>query len=195
MIKLKRSSCPKWWKAKQKEWGGKYKEKLESSSGNTFTWYRYQKVDTRQFLLECLRKDTSSHCSYCDGYEMGPELAETIDHFKPKTTFPEKAYHWNNLFLCCVNCQKRNSRYSRLLLKPDTSSYAFHKYFVFNYKTGELNTNPMASKHEQKRAKLSIELFGLNKFGRPNARKRVFKQYTYDTSPVIDEYPYRFMFL
>lgn len=47
-------------------------------------------------------------CYYCLYIE--PESgAGTIDHFEPKSLYPEKIYEWNNFRFCCLQANRRKS--------------------------------------------------------------------------------------
>ncbi len=88
---------------------------------------------------------------------------ETIDHFRPKSSFPHRVYEWSNLFFCCDRCQAaKREDFSELLLKPDEAEYEFSRYFIVNYDSGEIQVNPLAATEEQAKATFTIELLNLN---------------------------------
>lgn len=188
MMKFKRPRSPKFLTENWEKWGQLY-EKSESD----FTW-KIEKINVRSEILPILRKATKNHCSYCDGYPTESLLGETIDHFKPKSNYPLEAYKWENLFLCCYICQKRINKYEDILLKPDEIEYEFRKYFRYKTKTGELEPNFEALLTDQKRAIYTIKIFKLNDFNRPKARKEFFRKFARDSNPIIDKYPFRFIF-
>ncbi|MCP4348601.1 MAG: hypothetical protein GY795_24225 [Desulfobacterales bacterium] len=39
----------------------------------------------------------------------------------------------------------KGDKFDRKMLKPDTADYRFEKFFVLNYKTGQIEANPAAS--------------------------------------------------
>ncbi|ASM76267.1 hypothetical protein VITFI_CDS0488 [Vitreoscilla filiformis] len=41
----------------------------------------------------------AQRCMYCSD-----SLGSDIEHFWPKTPYPEQAFHWPNLLLCCARC-------------------------------------------------------------------------------------------
>jgi uncharacterized protein (TIGR02646 family) len=114
---------------------------------------------------------TAGHCAYCDGYELGESSRETIDHFRPKSRFPELAFAWQNLFPACDSCQLAKRDFHEQLLKPDEEGYEFARYFVLNFKTGDLEPNPGALPEEQQKAQNTIALLSLNRA--PLARGRL----------------------
>ncbi len=153
-----------------------------------FDWYGlYEPLLTDLSIL------TQNHCSYCDfsGVRRG-QSSPTIDHFRPKSKFPLFAYTWDNLFLCCTECQKRISKFNELLLKPDTMDYSFDEYFIINTITGEIEPNILKNKGNQERAKETIKIFRLNAFDRPKYRLEVWNSFKNYQNPILDDFSYRF---
>lgn len=189
MMKIIRSHAPDFLTDNWERWGNNYEE-----SDLNFSW-QIDKINVREEILLLLRAMTDDHCSYCDGFPMESMLGDTIDHFKPKSLFPLEAYRWENLFLCCYICQKRINQYKDMLLKPDEIEYEFSNYFSYNTENGEIEPNKKADSQNQERARYTIRIFKLNKFNRPKSRKLFFRKFSKDLNPVIEEYPFRFMFL
>ncbi|MFT5161471.1 MAG: hypothetical protein ACI9FJ_000035 [Alteromonadaceae bacterium] len=72
-----------------------------------------------------------------------------VDHFWPKSTFPEKVYHWNNYIWCCKNCNSHKRDFYSLthpLLDPCSKDDC--QALIFDQSTGRyrLVTN-LANKH------------------------------------------------
>lgn len=195
MIRQYRLPAPDWLDENAEKWGKRFETRIsDPKKKNHFIWPTHNQQKVHHQLLPLLRKATKGHCSFCDAYPMGPRLEETIDHFRPKTQFPLLVCEWENLFLCCRLCQRKNEQFDELLLKPDEDTYAFQHYFIFNYLTGEIEVNPMESLENQARAEKSIELFQLNDHGKPVDRIEVFKKYDESISKNASEFSYRFMF-
>jgi uncharacterized protein (TIGR02646 family) len=53
-----------------------------------------------------LREDFGYRCCYCGSHEsvFGALRNMTIDHFRPKSRFPELAAEYSNLYYCCGEC-------------------------------------------------------------------------------------------
>jgi len=194
MQRLIRLNTPDWLQENYKKWGKQYEAKRNNpNKKNEFTWATYQKNKVNTLLLPILIEQTQNHCSYCDGYPMN-SMGETIDHFRPKANYPLLAYVWHNLFLCCYNCQKRNNSFDKRLLKPDQISYNFNHYFVFKYATGFIEVNPRRELSDQEKARITIDLFQLNGFGRPEDRLENWRKYQNQINPKSkDNFPYRFI--
>ncbi len=145
-----------------------------------------------QELRQVLSTMTQGRCSFCDG-SVGSESRETVEHFKPKSIFPDLAYTWSNLFICCDVCQGKGDQFDELLLKPDETDYAFERYFINNYKSGEIEPNPAAPEEDQRRAVITLSLYQLNKEIRRSLRLRELKRFNYKPEEdSIDDFNYRF---
>ena len=107
---------PRWLVDNAEQWGREWAEKLEVDRQSRWIW-RQCDGHGHDDLVERLGVMTDRHCSYCDAFPMGPRVQQTIDHFRPKVSFPNDAYRWENLFLSCSLCQKK--KFDEQLLKPD----------------------------------------------------------------------------
>lgn len=192
MMPQSKGAAPDFLQENYKAWGREYAQKRGQNPAANFRWKSYLGKPVNKRIVELLTQITEKHCSYCDGHPMGTFARETIDHFRPTSAYPRLAYVWCNLFLCCDVCQsaKRNL-FDRKLLKPDAVDYHFEKYFMVNYRTGEIEINPMASTYDQERAKLTIEMFNLNGIGRPQSRLREMRLFG-SSGYELDDFSYRF---
>ena len=133
------------------------------AEGKPWRWPVKNDLAINQIILEVLRTQTSRHCSFCDGFPFAATSVETIEHFYPKCSFPEKAFEWANLFYCCTRCQAaKKERFNIGILKPDEADYDFRRYFSCDYTTGEMTPNSTASWDDQQRAETTIEHYKLN---------------------------------
>ena len=110
-------------------------------------------------------------CAFCDGL-MKITSKATIEHFRPKSQFPNLKALWSNLFPCCDQCHSAKlEKFDEALLKPDEPSYSFLRYFVCNFLTGEIEIDPVAAPDDQQRAAITTKIYGLNSTERCNARR------------------------
>lgn len=189
MRKLDRAPSPSCLATNATNWTEKFKSARQQDPKYKFSW---PNPNCYKAIRQELSQMTQAHCAFCDG-GIGIESRETVEHFRPKSQFPELAYHWDNLFPCCDMCQSnKRENFTDELLKPDDADYKFNNYFVANYKTGELEPAPHAEQAVQQRATVTIQIYGLNIPARNTARKRAFEYFNRDTSPIIDDYNYRF---
>lgn len=196
-MKQNRPKTPEWLQKNYKKWGKRYAKNIVEKPSYKFQWATYKGQKVNQQLTPLLAGITQKHCSFCDAFPMEERLLPTIEHFRPKSKYPLLAYVWHNLFLCCSLCQAKNDNFDKRLLKPDQLSYDFEKYFTYNFRTGELAPNPALSATDIERVKVTLELYGLNKHGKPRDRKRtykVFNQLVADDKVHVNDIPYRFLF-
>jgi len=191
MKRFDRTSPPLWLDKKWEIWGMDWKNKYDKNrKANEFIWRKYKGFGYDD-LIEKLGEMTQNHCSFCDAYPMFSRCKPAIEHFEPKTVNPLIAYKWDNLYISCYNCNSsKGDNFTDELLKPDTNDYQFSKYFVFNNFTGELEPNPYSSDLDKQRAEFTINLYGLNKNGKPNDRLEELEKIN---KANINKYSYRFL--
>ncbi len=196
-MKLHRPGSPDWLTSKYEQWGLKYEANKLANPSHKFAWRQHQGERINTLLLPLLIEMTSDHCSFCDGFPMRSFGGNSIEHFKPKSNprYYRFAYQWDNLFLSCPVCQgKKHEDFDDALLKPDELDYDFSRYFVFDLSTGIINPSPAGNEEEKKCAKITIDIYGLNLFDRPETR-RLFYARGLIAGEDYSTYPYRFMFL
>ncbi len=187
MYKIIRMVTPDLLNEKAEEWTGDLLEKRKTNP-SYFIWHEYHGEKVNHILQKPLLDMTKEHCAYCDTFfESSPV---TIDHFQPKSKFPELAFTWSNLFPCCGLCQQRLDTFSDLLLKPDEANYNFERYFYFDVDNFKIIPNPAASNKDQERARVTIDLFQLDVKARRRGIEIAFQ--AYKSGEDIDTYPYRY---
>ncbi len=117
---------------------------------------------------------TNNHCSFCDGFPVGTESTEQIEHYFPKDSFPLLAYDWDNLFYCCNVCNtEANKGAFQDTLKPDHVHYRFETCFYFDAFDGGLcvmEDLERKNKILSDKAKLFLLRYGINNPQRKEAR-------------------------
>jgi uncharacterized protein (TIGR02646 family) len=158
-----------------------------------FQWRQRDGVNLGTVVREALEEQNHGHCSYCDAYPLDASGRKEVDHFRPKSRFPELAYAWHNLYLVCTACNlAKRERWCEALLRSDAEDYSFHRYFEVDGATGAIAPNRSASGEEQERAARTIEVFDLNTPGRRIARRKAILRPD-DGSP-FHERAYRFLY-
>lgn len=182
----------------QVAWGLQYRDKRNNDEkSNTFSWATYKGQKVNQLIEDDLKNMTQNHCAFCDGFPV-KQLGSTIEHFRPKTRFPELSHTWDNLFYCCNACQNsKQENFNENLLKPDVLGYDFTRFFICTF-DGEailLSPNPRASDQDRLSAEITIRLYGLNDLERPEDRFRVWSQFRDLITQEVDDFRYRYLFL
>ena len=194
MRQFTRLSPPQYLAENWEIWGNRYAQNKAENAGHTFQWATHEGQRMNLKLLPFLTSQTQNHCSYCDAYPMKIS-DETIDHFKPKgdARFYHLAYHWENLYYCCADCQKAKwEQFSDDLVRPDATDFSFNRYFIVNYLTGEIQASPTATVDEKRCAEETIRILGLNHTGQCISRRHSLERYNAESD--IDDFAYRFMF-
>jgi len=190
MRKLTRVDAPAFLLEKWEEWGIHWEERRAGNPNAAFHWHVIDGEPINQRLLPLLKSQTQDHCSFCDGYPVNSVSVETIEHFRPKITFPRDAYSWGNLFYCCTHCQQKGAQFEEALLKPDEADYEFDRYFRWDFITGEIKVNEKASLPDQNRAAITIDMYHLNEF-HPEWRRRELRKRSQGTNDPLDDFSYR----
>ncbi len=178
---------------KAEEWTTNFidKRKIKSEYWN---WHKYHNETVNSILIKELEKTSKKHCSYCGIYPLEKNnIRPTIDHFKPKSKFPELAFEWTNLFMSCDSCQEiKKGMYpiNPEPLKPDSCHYHFDYWFDIDFDTGDIISNIERTENERRIAIETIKWLGFNNENRPEARKKVFKNYKEDTDIWNYSYPF-----
>jgi uncharacterized protein (TIGR02646 family) len=116
-----------------------------------------------------LSKAFSTICGYCERCYKGQ-----VDHFRPKSAYPELVYEWSNWVFACPTCNQSKGE------KWPTAGYVDpcakarsarpEAYFTFDTKTCEIIPRPGLSPRRRKKAAQTIEDLGLNAYFHLKAR-------------------------
>jgi len=171
------------------------KARLEKRTKPAFRWPIRNGLPINRALAARLEEMAGNHCNYCDGYPLKTTSRQTIDHFRPKERFPALAFRWDNLFLACDRCQQvKRDRFDEDLLKPDTPGYRFWDFFVFNFRTGEIDIKPGLTDRRRRFAATTLSLLELNDPYLTSWRLALINHYRASETPGRER-PYRYMWL
>lgn len=73
----------------------------------------------RQQLRSALFVLFKGKCAFCESYVSIERLS--FDRFWPRSTYPERAFAWDNLYLCCAECNLYKSNKFPLLQQAQTT--------------------------------------------------------------------------
>jgi uncharacterized protein (TIGR02646 family) len=197
MQKFQRPPIPQCLAERGEQWKQNWLKRKSKNAAAGFYWPKYPNAKgspANQHLLPLLLHATADHCAYCDKYPLFIS-DHTIDHFLPKSRFPQDAYNWQNLFPACDNCQSvKKEQYDKALLKPDDADFEYNRYFMVDFTTFELFPNPNAKEYDKLRVVKSIEIFGLNDPAHCTNRRQNHERFSFNTNVHIDDFAYRYMF-
>lgn len=170
MRRFERGGEPGFLADKWERWGLEWEQRRNENLAAQFHWHEIEGERVNQKLLPLLKNQTQDHCSFCDAFPVAPPSIDTIEHFRPKSSYPRDAYRWTNLYFCCMYCQQKGEEFYETLLQPDADDYTFDRYFRWDFTTGEMMVNTLATLDDQQRADVTIRLYRLN-IGHPRLRK------------------------
>ncbi len=190
MRKFQRGPEPDFLMANWEKWGLSWERRKHSNPSAQFHWHELDGEPVNHKLLPPLKSQTQKHCSFCDSFPVSPPGIDTIEHFRPKNTFPREAYHWTNLYFCCPFCQQKNDDFDERLLQPDAPDYEFDRYFRWDFTRGTIEVNELALEPDRQRAAITIQLYRLNE-RHPVCRQRCAMLRIKSKEEPLDEFPYR----
>lgn len=201
MRKFFRGAPPDFLHKHWQTWGERYATNRATNPGFVFQWPQIKRKKISTLLLPLLAKLTDGHCSYCDNFPLRSRES-SIDHFRPKSKpeYYQEVCRWENLYMCCPNCQQHKlEQYNEFLLRPDDEHYSFDEYFIYSFTTNEILPNPAASELSQQKARTTIDVFGLNDQGHPTARRHNLERYQAKAGEgnliETSDFPYRYTLL
>jgi uncharacterized protein (TIGR02646 family) len=190
MKKFERAAEPPFLAAVWEAWGIEWEQRHQNNPGAAFHWHQIEGERVNAKLLPLLKAQTQDHCSFCDNFPVSPPSLDTIEHFRPKATYHREAYHWPNLYFCCMHCQQKAAEFEEAILRPDSPDYEFTRYFRWDFTLGRIEVNEQASDKDQYRADITIRAYRLNE-GHPKLRKRELRRRVKCADDPLDDFAYR----
>lgn len=172
-----------------------YGEKYASQTNRTYYNYpQIKKEKLNHLIFPTLVEQTGAHCSYCDGFPL-MSAYETIDHFKPKSKFPNDVCNWENLYVACAHCQNvKGTQYDDLLIRPDELSYDFNAYFFYDFTEHEIRILPNLSINKLNGAKKTDEILDLNHKAMIESRRQSYDGFIDKPDYPKNKLKHRFIF-
>ena len=115
-------------------------------------------------FIDDLRSRFLGICGYCEEASGGG-----VDHFRPKSKFPELVYAWSNWVFACNSCNnaKNDSWPTGGYVDPCACSTQERpeRFFDFNLRTGMIVPKSGLTQEERRKASQTIRGLGLNNPG------------------------------
>lgn len=133
---------------------------------------------------------TNNICWYCerlcDARAESGGRAPTVDHFRPLSRFPQRAYEWSNWVFSCYACNVENKadRWPDSgFIDPCASVVAERPehYLDYDVDTGEIQPKDGLSDIDRRKAEETIDSLGLNRLDVRFHRSRWTLKFRYDT--------------
>ncbi len=123
----------------------------------------------QKYVKLALRKMSEGHCAYCQTYNAAGAWGD-VEHFRPKSLFPTRAYDWDNYFYSCTICNNAKSNRwppAGSYVRPDegdpTVRFVFHENGGIEEAAGDAE------------AKNTIIDFGLDRDGLSEGREMLVR--------------------
>jgi uncharacterized protein (TIGR02646 family) len=108
-------------------------------------------------------------CGYCEmrcRETDSPTKAPTLDHFRPRSEFPELTYEWSNWIYSCWRCNQEKGNLWPDSEYVDPCAVPFDErpeaYFEVDVVTGEVIAKSGLSEEGKRKAQSTIDDIGLN---------------------------------
>lgn len=172
MSPYRRRVAPAFWSVKEARWA---EREASWASIDPLAWEHEGRKLRDWFHELCREEGEPSLCAYCE-VSLKEGARETIDHFVPRSVFPELALAWHNLLPACDRCNEtyKRDQWSCRLVRPDTDPV--DEWFDLNMTNGSLRPSAsIESPVVRARVRLTIAVLRLNTPERCAARFRLLK--------------------
>ncbi|MCI5147249.1 MAG: hypothetical protein D3923_17410 [Candidatus Electrothrix sp. AR3] len=119
---------------------------------------QWQGKEYWQRVLPEMRKAYKGICAYSASWIPHATGSHSIDHFHPKSQFPELAYVWDNYRYASARFNSRKG--THIIVDPCT---LLPGWFILDFKTFFVKPNPELSSKQRQPLGETIELLKLNK--------------------------------
>lgn len=92
-------------------------------------WTKFTSTKLKNETMEQLGNMFQKCCAYCEGKFEDNSYAQ-IDHFKPKSLFPELCFDYNNMNYSCEKCNNfKSNKFDKKLINPTEDNPEEHLKF------------------------------------------------------------------
>jgi len=108
MRQVKRTAKPDSLKINGKKWKKELLDEISKKGYYKDVDRKYQEHYKKEDVKTALIDMYNGLCCYCES-DFGGSSYENIEHYKPKSKFPELSFEWDNLHLACQRCNTNKS--------------------------------------------------------------------------------------
>ncbi len=170
MIQVSRIARPKVLTDNATKWTMEYlvaKNEYEADKTNTAKKNNFKKAESKynhEDVKLALRKMFSEKCAYCESDTTHVSYGE-IEHFKPKSKYPELCFEWKNMNFSCEICNGKSHKGDKFpleqengpIINPVDENPDEHFKFYYDSVMDSALLIPLTD-----RAKTTLSLFKLN---------------------------------
>lgn len=186
MIRIARGDKPEILADKEIQWRSDYLEKVSkfALSPTSENKKRKEKAEAKYRhprIKEALKTAFSGKCAYCESHVVHIDYGD-IEHFRPKSKFPELCFQWDNLLLSCKICNDKahkgdhfpGSEEGGPFVNPTEENPGDFFLFEFDPDTGTANVLP-----KNERGQTTEQFLGLNRKELIKHRSTVVRKMVY----------------
>ena len=109
-------------------------KKLQNIDINTLNvsneWTKFTRTKLKEETLSNLKDMYAGYCSYCE-VDVESVAYGHIEHFRPKSIYPNLMFDYNNLHYVCPKCnQNKGYKFDEKMIDPSFDNPEEHIYFV-----------------------------------------------------------------
>ena len=180
MHKVNRTSQPKILSDNSEKWTSELIDQIKINNGEySKVSDKYKNRYNHPEIKQSLKNMYNGCCCYCEG-AVSLVSYGAIEHFKPKSIYPNLSFSWDNLHYCCNICNTtyKRTQWNDLLLDPSKDDIS--QYLSFNIQTGEYE-----AVNGNERGKETIRITGINRKELVEKRLKIIV-FLYQTSLSMD---------
>lgn len=130
--------------------------------------HAWDETVSREPIRDALLRLQAGRCAYCECDLETETTAPHIEHFLPRSRFPELTFDWNNLFYSCTHARDScgafkdalaSSSSPETLIKPDVDDPRAYLFFTSD---GRVRSRFGLDAKQAHRAAETIRVFGLS---------------------------------
>ena len=147
------------------------------------------------YYSETLGGKSNGNCWYCERQcQAVGGWAPTVDHFRPRSLFPELSYSWPNWIFSCRRCNEENkgdnwAGYGYVDPSAIDAADRPDQYFEYDLDSGRIIPKNDISDTDQQRAWDTIDDLGLSKSDLVNPRFTSIRQFVEELAEELLGYP------
>lgn len=159
MHKIERNEPPEGLKEKSIE----FNKELNNETNITTAWERFSGTQLKKQTLKQLKEMFQGCCAYCEGEYNCTSYGE-IEHFKPKSIYPELMFEYGNMNLACKICNNiKREKFDEKLINPTVDNPEEH-----------LKYDKYLIEALDERGIFTIDMFDINSNDRINKKKELY---------------------
>lgn len=186
MIKIKKASAPQVLIDNKDSWTAALKNAIDRYGGydkipdqeKQALLYHYRHNDIKKALAE----SSHSKCAFCES-KPGESGNIEVEHFSPKSLYPDLTFEWDNLLPACRKCNEAKLAFDTIddpIIDP--SKIDPETVLTYNY----LRICPIKGTENEKRAMTTIDVCNLNSNRLYTARAKLMRSLTEYTDGLKD---------